>query len=112
MTTTSTSCTSVLFTVLPTMPESWIFPKSGTRPYRGRDARLTVDPAADRGRAAIGQDGDMPEAFNTRVLNVVSGATETVVDLTRQCEAFLREVAAGRDGLLNVFVPHATAGVA
>ncbi|WP_086750372.1 YjbQ family protein, partial [Streptomyces scabiei] len=35
-----------------------------------------------------------------------------VVDLTHDCEAFLREAAAGRDGLLNVFVPHATAGIA
>ncbi|MEU3790214.1 YjbQ family protein [Streptomyces fructofermentans] len=54
----------------------------------------------------------MPDAFTTRVLNVSSGSRETVVDLTRDCEAFLRDAAGGRDGLLNVFVPHATAGVA
>lgn len=54
----------------------------------------------------------MSDAFTTRVLNVASGSREAVVDLTRECEAFLREAAAGRDGLLNVFVPHATAGVA
>ncbi|MEU8902020.1 secondary thiamine-phosphate synthase enzyme YjbQ [Streptomyces mirabilis] len=54
----------------------------------------------------------MPDTFTTRVLNVNTGSAETVVDLTRDCEAFLREAAAGRDGLLNVFVPHATAGVA
>ena len=54
----------------------------------------------------------MSDAFTTRVLNVASGSSERVVDLTRDCEAFLREAAAGRDGLLNVFVPHATAGVA
>lgn len=54
----------------------------------------------------------MSDAFSTRVLNITSGSTETVVDLTRECEAFLQEVARGRDGLLNVFVPHATAGVA
>ncbi|MFF2847956.1 YjbQ family protein [Streptomyces sp. NPDC058001] len=54
----------------------------------------------------------MPDAFTTRVLNVVTGAEETVVDLTRQCASFLGEVAEGRDGLLNVFVPHATAGIA
>jgi len=53
----------------------------------------------------------MSDAFTTRVLNVATGSTEQVVDLTRDCEAFLREVAAGRDGLLNVFVPHATAGI-
>ncbi|MEU0112882.1 YjbQ family protein [Streptomyces bobili] len=54
----------------------------------------------------------MSDAFTTRVLHIASGAEETVVDLTRDCEAFLREAAAGRDGLLNVFVPHATAGIA
>ncbi|MFF8195550.1 YjbQ family protein [Streptomyces bobili] len=54
----------------------------------------------------------MSHAFTTRVLHIASGAEERVVDLTRDCEAFLREAAAGRDGLLNVFVPHATAGIA
>ncbi|WP_329131939.1 secondary thiamine-phosphate synthase enzyme YjbQ [Streptomyces sp. NBC_00670] len=54
----------------------------------------------------------MPDAFATHVLHVSSGSSERVVDLTRDCEAFLRETAAGRDGLLNVFVPHATAGIA
>jgi secondary thiamine-phosphate synthase enzyme len=54
----------------------------------------------------------MSAAFTTRVLNVTTGSRERVMDLTRDCEAFLREVAAGRDGLLNIFVPHATAGVA
>lgn len=54
----------------------------------------------------------MSDAFTTRILNVASGSSERVVDITRDCQAFLREVAAGRDGLLNVFVPHATAGIA
>ncbi|MER5713627.1 secondary thiamine-phosphate synthase enzyme YjbQ [Streptomyces sp. NPDC002132] len=54
----------------------------------------------------------MPDAFTTRVLHIASGSQESVVDLTRDCEGFLREEAAGRDGLLNVFVPHATAGIA
>jgi secondary thiamine-phosphate synthase enzyme len=54
----------------------------------------------------------MPDAFTTRVLDITSGSRERVVDLTRDCEEFLREAAAGRDGLLNVFVPHATAGIA
>ncbi|MFE9098888.1 secondary thiamine-phosphate synthase enzyme YjbQ [Streptomyces sp. NPDC007264] len=54
----------------------------------------------------------MPDAFSTRVLRVPSGSSEAVVDLTRDCAAFVREAAGGRDGLLNVFVPHATAGVA
>ncbi|MER7644830.1 MULTISPECIES: secondary thiamine-phosphate synthase enzyme YjbQ [unclassified Streptomyces] len=54
----------------------------------------------------------MSAAFTTRVLNVTTGSRERVMDLTRDCEAFLREATAGRDGLLNLFVPHATAGIA
>ncbi|MFI1970867.1 hypothetical protein BLA24_07320 [Streptomyces cinnamoneus] len=54
----------------------------------------------------------MTDTFHTRVLDISTGSTERVYDLTRDCEAYLREAAGGRDGLLNVFVPHATAGVA
>ncbi|MET8826884.1 secondary thiamine-phosphate synthase enzyme YjbQ [Streptomyces sp. NPDC004610] len=54
----------------------------------------------------------MPAAFTTRVLRISTGSRETVHDLTHDCEGFLREVSGGRDGLLNIFVPHATAGVA
>lgn len=54
----------------------------------------------------------MSDAFTTRILNISTGTEETVTDLTRDCEQFLRENAANRDGLLNIFVPHATAGVA
>ncbi|NJQ04178.1 YjbQ family protein [Streptomyces lonarensis] len=51
-------------------------------------------------------------ALRTTVLDVTTGRSEVVVDLTDRCARFLDEVAAGEDGLLNVFVPHATAGVA
>ncbi|MFD7631522.1 YjbQ family protein [Streptomyces sp. NPDC059851] len=54
----------------------------------------------------------MSDRFTTRVLDLATGRSETVTDLTRHCERFLSAVAAGRDGLLNVFVPHATAGIA
>jgi secondary thiamine-phosphate synthase enzyme len=54
----------------------------------------------------------MSDVFSTRVLNIATGSSETVSDLTQECVTFLREVSRGRDGLLNVFVPHATAGVA
>ncbi|MFF3751879.1 YjbQ family protein [Streptomyces sp. NPDC002018] len=54
----------------------------------------------------------MSDAFTTRVLNITTGTHEVVTDLTDACEEFLQQTAAGRDGLLNVFVPHATAGVA
>jgi secondary thiamine-phosphate synthase enzyme len=44
------------------------------------------------------------------VLQVRTGSREVVHDLTRECRAFVRD--AGGDGLLHVFVPHATAGIA
>ncbi|MFD9790040.1 YjbQ family protein [Streptomyces sp. NPDC059070] len=50
--------------------------------------------------------------FTTRVLQLTTGSSETVTDLTHDCARFLQEVAGGGDGLLNVFVPHATAGIA
>ncbi|MER6915983.1 YjbQ family protein [Streptomyces sp. NPDC000594] len=50
--------------------------------------------------------------FTTRVLSLTTGSDESVTDLTAACEDFLHSAAAGRDGLLNVFVPHATAGIA
>ncbi|MFH8367210.1 YjbQ family protein [Streptomyces sp. NPDC018031] len=54
----------------------------------------------------------MTRSFHTHVLDITTGAEETVADITADCEAFLREHAGGRDGLLNLFVPHATAGLA
>ncbi|MFI7244888.1 YjbQ family protein [Streptomyces qinglanensis] len=54
----------------------------------------------------------MAERFTTREIDVRTGSQEVVQDLTQQCGSFLRDVAEGRDGLLNVFTPHATAGVA
>lgn len=54
----------------------------------------------------------MPDTFTTRTLAVATGSTETVYDLTAACAEFLREEAPGRSGLLNVFTPHATAGLA
>ncbi|MCJ1676552.1 YjbQ family protein [Streptomyces sp. APSN-46.1] len=54
----------------------------------------------------------MADAFVSRTVDVTTGAQETVHDLTDVCVSFLGEVAQGRDGLLNVFTPHATAGLA
>ena len=50
--------------------------------------------------------------FETMTFELTTGDRETTVDITDRCAEFLREVAPGRNGLLNVFVPHATAGVA
>ncbi|MFC7220652.1 YjbQ family protein [Streptomyces polyrhachis] len=54
----------------------------------------------------------MTDRFTSTVLRLATGSRERVVDLTRDIEAFLTGAAPGRDGLLNVFVPHATAGIA
>ena len=48
--------------------------------------------------------------MDTRELTVNTGSEPALVDLTADCARFLAEVGA-RDGLLSVFVPHATAGV-
>ncbi|MGW7468126.1 YjbQ family protein [Streptomyces xantholiticus] len=54
----------------------------------------------------------MPGTFTTTTVTVSTGSSETVTDLTGACERFVRENADGADGLLNIFVPHATAGIA
>jgi len=41
-----------------------------------------------------------------------TGGRDRVHDITSRCAEFAREAAQGGDGLLHVFVPHATAGVA
>lgn len=46
----------------------------------------------------------------TRELSLDTGGEPSLTDLTRACAGFLDEVEAA-DGLLTVFVPHATAGV-
>jgi secondary thiamine-phosphate synthase enzyme len=50
--------------------------------------------------------------MKTTIFGVRTGNREAVHDITGQCAAFAREASAGGDGLLHVFVPHATAGVA
>ena len=48
--------------------------------------------------------------METQTFQLSTGRREAVVDITGRCSAFTE--AAGGDGLLHVFVPHATAGVA
>lgn len=54
----------------------------------------------------------MADIFASRTIDVTTGDRESVHDLTDACAAFLGEVARGRSGLLNIFTPHATAGLA
>ncbi|WP_067800437.1 secondary thiamine-phosphate synthase enzyme YjbQ [Actinomadura formosensis] len=48
--------------------------------------------------------------MESTVVRVATGTSDTVHDITAECERFA--ASAGGDGLLHVFVPHATAGVA
>jgi secondary thiamine-phosphate synthase enzyme len=50
--------------------------------------------------------------MQTTTFDVHTGRTPAVTDITRQCEQFARHASGGDDGLLHVFVPHATAGLA
>ncbi|GAA1225890.1 secondary thiamine-phosphate synthase enzyme YjbQ [Pseudonocardia alaniniphila] len=49
--------------------------------------------------------------MDSQLIEIRTGGREAVVDLTDEIAAFLRSVDA-REGLLNVWVPHATAGLA
>ena len=51
----------------------------------------------------------MGAAMRSETVQVHTGSNDVVLDLTRRCERF---VAAEQDGLLHLFVPHATAGIA
>ena len=56
-----------------------------------------------------------PGHMHTKVIEIRAGAEETVHDLTAECRRFLADVQADggpADGLLHVWVPHATAGLA
>ena len=47
--------------------------------------------------------------MHSDTFSLSTGSADTVVDLTRRCADFVRDRG---DGLLHVFVPHATAGLA
>jgi secondary thiamine-phosphate synthase enzyme len=49
--------------------------------------------------------------MRTTELQVTTTSRSGLFDLTAASASFIREEAAGADGLLHVFVPHATAGV-
>src|SRR6266513_5972223 len=50
--------------------------------------------------------------MKTQIIDVRTGGRETVRDITGECAEFAAAASGGGDGLLHVFVPHATAGVA
>jgi secondary thiamine-phosphate synthase enzyme len=50
--------------------------------------------------------------MKSEIIRVRTGARDTVADITGECAEFARTASGGGDGLLQVFVPHATAGIA
>ncbi len=50
--------------------------------------------------------------MKSEIIQVRTGTRETVADITGECAEFARSASGGGDGLLHVFVPHATAGIA
>ena len=50
--------------------------------------------------------------MHSEVVRVHTGSRDTVHDLTAECRRFVTAYAGGASGLLHVFVPHATAGLA
>lgn len=50
--------------------------------------------------------------MRSEVIRVDTGPRPAVLDITAECQRFVAGAAAGSDGLLSVFVPHATAGLA
>jgi len=49
--------------------------------------------------------------MKTITFEVRTGGSDRVFDITARCAEFASQVARGGDGLLHVFVPHATAGI-
>jgi secondary thiamine-phosphate synthase enzyme len=50
--------------------------------------------------------------MESEIIRVRTGTRDTVADITGECAEFARSASEGGDGLLHVFVPHATAGIA
>ncbi len=50
--------------------------------------------------------------MKSEIIPMRTGGRETVRDITGECAEFARVASGGGDGLLHVFVPHATAGIA
>lgn len=49
--------------------------------------------------------------MKTTTFGIRTGGGDRVFDITARCAEFARRAAEGGDGLLHVFVPHATAGI-
>jgi secondary thiamine-phosphate synthase enzyme len=54
----------------------------------------------------------MLSTVDSEIIRVRTGGKQVVADITSECAGFASTASGGGDGLLHVFVPHATAGVA
>jgi len=50
--------------------------------------------------------------MKSEIIRVRTGGQQVVADITGECAEFAQSASEGGDGLLHVFVPHATAGLA
>jgi secondary thiamine-phosphate synthase enzyme len=50
--------------------------------------------------------------METQIIDVRTGSRETIRDIASECAEFAGAASGGGDGLLHIFVPHATAGIA
>jgi secondary thiamine-phosphate synthase enzyme len=50
--------------------------------------------------------------MKSEIIQARTGNRDAVADITGECAEFARAASGGGDGLLHVFVPHATAGIA
>jgi secondary thiamine-phosphate synthase enzyme len=50
--------------------------------------------------------------MKSELIRVRTGSRDAVADITHECAEFASSASGGGDGLLHVFVPHATAGIA
>jgi secondary thiamine-phosphate synthase enzyme len=72
-------------------------------------------PALAPKEASTSGPGRIPAAYDpgmeTQIIDVRTGSREAVRDITGECADFAAAASGGGDGLLHVFVPHATAGL-
>ena len=50
--------------------------------------------------------------MKSEIIRVRTGSRQVVANITGECAEFAQSASEGGDGLLHIFVPHATAGVA
>ena len=86
---------------------NWVITKTATTTTASAPTPMPIQRLG--ARANIGRHDT--RCMQSREVTVQTGGRRGVHDLTDACAAFLDDVASEQDGLLHVFVPHATAGL-